>query len=212
MVYAFARACRGCRLQPDVVPPDKGLWYGHIPGYISRRSLHAYKIQGPEKRHDDAGHRGAAFIGNIFVYVLDLTLMRYWIVVVSKEHIARGVAGGFMQANHGKPGPLKRMSVSDWVVCYSPKQSYSGNEMCQAFTAIGQVADDNVYQYKMADDFIPYRRNIDYCKCAETPIAPLIEHLDFIKNKAAWGYQFRFGFFEIPGHDFELIKSVMVSG
>jgi len=34
--------------------------------------------------------------------------MRYWIVVVSKDHIARGVAGGFMQANHGKEGPLKR--------------------------------------------------------------------------------------------------------
>ncbi len=137
--------------------------------------------------------------------------MKYWIVVVSKDHIARGVAGGFMQANHGKQGPLKRMAVDDWVICYSPKQSYTGNELCKAFTAIGQVADDAVYQHKMADDFIPYRRNISYYDCNDAPIIPLIDQLDFIKNKSSWGYPFRFGFFEIPQNDFELIKTNMVN-
>lgn len=39
--------------------------------------------------------------------------MHYWIVIVSKDHIKRGVEGGFMQANHGKQGPLKRMAVGD---------------------------------------------------------------------------------------------------
>jgi hypothetical protein len=77
--------------------------------------------------------------------------MQFWIVVVSKDHISNGVAGGFMQANHGKPGPLKRMATGDWVITYSPKQSYSGNELCQAFTALGQVADENVYQHQMTD-------------------------------------------------------------
>ena len=136
--------------------------------------------------------------------------MKYRIVVVSKDHIARGVAGGFIQANHGKPEPLKRMSVDDWVICYSPKQSYGGNEPCQAFTAIGQEADAEVYQHKMTEDFTPYRCNISYHKCTETPIVPLIEQLDFIKNKKSWGYQFRFGFFEIPEDDFKLIKERMV--
>jgi predicted RNA-binding protein len=138
--------------------------------------------------------------------------MQYWIVVVSKDHIARGVAGGFIQANHGKEGPLKRMSAGDWVICYSPKQSYGGNQVLQAFTALGQVEDDKVYQHKMTDDFIPYRRNIKYYDCKETPIAPLIDQLSFIKNKSSWGYQFRFGFFEIPEVDFELIKTKMVAG
>lgn len=136
--------------------------------------------------------------------------MRYWIVVVSKDHIARGVAGGFMQANHGKPGPLKRMSPGDGVICYSPKQSYTGKEALQAFTAVGEVADDKVYQHKMSDDFIPYRRNINWHPGKEVSIAPLIEQLDFIKDKKAWGYAFRFGFFEIPERDFKLINSLMV--
>ena len=137
--------------------------------------------------------------------------MRYWIVVVSKDHIARGVSGGFIQANHGKLGPLKRMAVGDWVICYSPKKNYTGNEPLQAFTAIGQVAGEEVYQHKMSDDFIPYRRNIKYLDCKETPIAPLIEYLDFIKNKSAWGYQFRFGFFDIPEGDFNLIKRELIN-
>lgn len=136
--------------------------------------------------------------------------MKYWIVVVSKDHIARGVEGGFMQANHGKAAPLKRMDIGDGVVFYSPKKTYGGNEVLQAFTAIGEVADDKIYQHKMADDFIPYRRNINYFKCQETPIAPLINELDFIENKTSWGYKFRFGFFEIPEGDYELIRSAMV--
>ena len=136
--------------------------------------------------------------------------MQYWIVVVSKDHIARGIAGGFIQANHGKPGPLKRMAVNDWVICYSPKQSYGGDELCQAFTTIGQVADDEVYQHKMTEDFTPYRRNVRYYPCNETSILPLINDLNFIVNKKSWGYPFRFGFFEIPQHDFELIRSKML--
>jgi hypothetical protein len=136
--------------------------------------------------------------------------MRYWIVVASKDHIARGVTGGFIQANHGKPGPLKRMSAGDGVICYSPRQNYSSNEVLQAFTAIGHVAGNEVYQHKMAEDFNPYRRNIEWLKCKETLIAPLINQLDFIKNKTSWGYQFRLGFFEIPEGDFKLISEKMV--
>jgi hypothetical protein len=136
---------------------------------------------------------------------------RYWIVVTSKDHIASGVAGGFMQANHGKQGPLKRMSVNDWVICYSPKLTYVGKEPLQAFTAIGQITNKEIYQFKMSENFIPYRRDISWKKCAEVPIQPLINDLDFIDNKQSWGYKFRFGFFEIPEHDFKLIKSKMLT-
>ncbi|SDS87253.1 EVE domain-containing protein [Mucilaginibacter mallensis] len=135
---------------------------------------------------------------------------RYWIVVVSKDHITRGVKGGFMQANHGKSSSLKKMHTGDWVIVYSPKQTYSGDKALQAFTAIGQVKDEELYQYKMSEDFIPYRRNVNYYDCSETPIAPLINQLDFIENKNSWGYRFRFGFFELGEKDFELISSHML--
>jgi hypothetical protein len=34
--------------------------------------------------------------------------------------------------------------------------------------------------------------------------------LDFIKNKKAWGYPFRFGFFEISENDFNRITEKML--
>jgi len=135
---------------------------------------------------------------------------RYWIVVISKDHIANGVKGGFMQANHGKSSSLKKLRTGDWVIVYSPKQTYSGDKALQAFTAIGQVKDEELYQYKMSEDFIPYRRNVTYHECKEIPIAPLINQLNFIDNKKSWGYRFRFGFFELDEIDFELISSHML--
>jgi len=136
---------------------------------------------------------------------------KYYIVVVSKDHVLNGVKGGFMQANHGKAPSLKKLRKDDWVIFYSPKQSYSGNEPLQAFTAIGQVKDEELYLHKMTEDFIPYRRNVNFYDCTETPIAPLINHLDFIENKKIWGFKFRFGFFGIQQHDFELIMEEMLT-
>jgi predicted RNA-binding protein len=135
---------------------------------------------------------------------------KYWIAAVSKEHTMRGVAGSFMQVCHGKQAPLKRMKKGDYLLVYSSKISMEGNEKCQAFTAVGQVKDDDVYQFQMAENFIPYRRNIDFLDCVESPIIPLINDLEFISNKKSWGYPFRFGFFEIKEHDFNLITSKML--
>ena len=82
---------------------------------------------------------------------------KYWIVVASKDHVMRGVSGGFMQANHGKQAPLKRMTPGDWVIFYSPKQVLENDEKCQAFTAIGQLSDDKIYQVTMSENFAPFR-------------------------------------------------------
>ena len=85
-----------------------------------------------------------------------------------------------------------------------------GDQKCQSFTAIGQTMDEDVYQFKMTENFIPFRRNIKFHECQETSILPLIEDLEFIKNKKSWGYPFRFGFFEINENDFNLISSQML--
>lgn len=140
-----------------------------------------------------------------------MSTKKYWITVVSKDHAMRGVAGGFMQACHGKEAPLKRMKPNDQVIFYSPKISMSGDEKCQAFTAIGEVCDEAVYPFEMSKDFIPFRRNIKFSNCAELPILPLIEDLNFIQNKKSWGYPFRFGFLEIGEEDFTLISSGMLN-
>jgi len=48
---------------------------------------------------------------------------RYWIGVVSQDHVANAVAHGFVQLNHGKSEPLERMQPGDGFAFYSPRES-----------------------------------------------------------------------------------------
>lgn len=128
----------------------------------------------------------------------------------SRDHVLKGVCGGFAQLCHGKEAPLKKMSVGDWIIYYSSKESLNENTPYQKFTAIGRVVDDKVFQFDMGNGFIPFRRNIVFINCSETSIHPLIPHLSFIKNKKHWGYPFRFGYLEINEQDFKLISNQMI--
>ena len=136
--------------------------------------------------------------------------MKYWIIVASKDHLQRGLAGGFIQANHGKAAPLKRMHQDDWVIFYSPKLEFDKPEKLQCFTAIGKLTDENIYQHDMGDGFVPFRRNIQFFPSNDVSILPLINDLSFIKDKTHWGAPFRFGVLQIPEQDFQLIASYML--
>lgn len=136
--------------------------------------------------------------------------VRYWVGVASQDHVARGVAGGFCQLCHGKAAPLRRMSRGDWIVYYSPKVRLDGDELCQQFTAIGQVAGNDVYVFEMAPRFAPFRRDIRFLEARGTPIRPLVEQLSFIRDPKRWGYAFRFGHLEMSRQDFELIAAQML--
>lgn len=135
---------------------------------------------------------------------------RYWIGVVSASHVSRGVQGGFAQLCHGKSGPLRRMRQGDWLIYYSPRTEMGKGEPLQAFTAIGQVQDDEVYEYRMSDTFVPFRRNIRYTKSKVTKIGGLLDRLSFTRGNKNWGYSFRFGHLEISREDFEVIAGVML--
>ena len=133
---------------------------------------------------------------------------KYWIAVASADHARKGGAG-FMQVNHGKKAPLQRLSPGDCVVYYSPTETFRGTDRLQAFTLIGRVRDDELYVGQMGGDFTPWRRNVDYADSHDAPIAPLLDRLDFTRGNRNWGYQMRFGLFEISAHDFHAIAEAM---
>lgn len=135
--------------------------------------------------------------------------MRYWVAVASKEHVMRGVEGGFAQVCHGKAGPLKQMQAGDWIVYYSPTLRFGEKEPCRAFTAVGLIEAGRPYPFRMSEDFIPYRRNVRFLPAGDAPIVPLIEKLSFIGDKAKWGFPFRRGCFSISESDFKLIALQM---
>ncbi|MCW3058629.1 MAG: hypothetical protein JWQ02_450 [Capsulimonas sp.] len=134
---------------------------------------------------------------------------RYWIGVVSRSHVERGVEGGFAQLCHGKAAPLRQMSVGDWLVYYSPKTDMPDGAPLQAFTAIGQVVGEETYEFAMSPDFVPFRRDIAYKTSKAAPIQPLLSQLSFIHDVKRWGYAFRAGRLEMTHEDFERIAQAM---
>ena len=133
----------------------------------------------------------------------------HWLGVVSRSHVLLGVKDGFIQLNHGKKAPLQKFCAGDGLVIYSPRTEYPDGEPLQAFTAIGTIVSGEVYQIEMAPDFKPYRISVQFSRCKEAPIKPLIEELSFIKSKTHWGAAFRFGQLKIPANDFALIAEAM---
>lgn len=133
----------------------------------------------------------------------------FWIGVVSREHVLKGVAGGFAQLGHGKRAPLARLRAGDGFIYYSPRVSYPDGEPCQRFTAIGVVQTGEVYQHDMGGGFVPFRIDVAYLPCREAPIQPLIPRLSFVKDKTRWGAAFRFGVLRVPPRDFALIAKHM---
>jgi len=135
-------------------------------------------------------------------------MTKYWIAVASAEHARKGKAG-FMQVNHGKRAPLQRIRAGDGVTYYSPAETIGGKDRLQSFTTIGRVRDEELYQGIMGGDFTPWRRHVDYVDAAEAPITPLLNTLEFTRGNRNWGYQMRFGLFQISEHDFRTIAEAM---
>ncbi len=134
---------------------------------------------------------------------------RCWIAVASANHVARGREGGFMQVNHGKAAPLKRIKPDDLVAYYSPVTVYGGTEKLRAFTALGRVKEGEPYHGDMGGGFKPFRRDVDWFKAEQAAIEPLLERLDFTRGKKSWGYQFRFGLFAVSENDMGIIARAM---
>lgn len=133
----------------------------------------------------------------------------HWIAVASAEHVRRGRTEGFMQVNHGKAAPLRRVKPGDGIVYYSPSTVLGEKDGLQAFTAVGTVREGDPYQGDMGSGFTPFRRDVEWAKASETPIKPLLDRLEFTVGKSNWGYQLRFGLFPISAGDFALIAEAM---
>lgn len=133
----------------------------------------------------------------------------YWVGVASHEHVRRGVAGSFCQLCHGKRWPLERTLPGDRIVYYSPREAMRGGAAVQAFTAIGAILEGEPYAFDMGGGFVPIRRDVRYLEATPAAIQPLLQVLSFTRDRSAWGYVFRRGFFGMTAHDYAHIAQAM---
>ena len=136
--------------------------------------------------------------------------MKAWLGVVSRAHVQRGLAGGFAQVCHGKAAPLRRMERGDWLVSYSPTEEMGGTPL-RVFTAIGEVQDDEVFQFDMGGGFVPYRRRIRYVPASEVALQVLQPRLELCASPS-WGMALRRGHLPLSVKDFTLIATAMSAG
>ncbi len=134
----------------------------------------------------------------------------FWIGSATRDHVLRGVEGGFCQLGHGRPEALRRMCRGDWIAYYSGRDSWESGTPCQRFTAIGRIAGEDVYQVTVDKQFHPFRRDVRFCRAREIEIQPLIPKLSFIKNKKHWGLPFRRGYLQVSESDFRRVAEEML--
>ncbi|MBS0219879.1 MAG: EVE domain-containing protein [Proteobacteria bacterium] len=134
--------------------------------------------------------------------------MRNWLAVASADHVRLGRRLGFVQISHGRAAPLRRVQPGDRIVCYSPTDSFRGNDRLQAFTAIGTVRAGAIYQAETPGGFRPHRRAVDWHDATEIPVAVVQNGLEFSRGKN-WGYRLRSGLAEISDRDMAMIAEAM---
>lgn len=130
---------------------------------------------------------------------------RHFVAVAAADAVDAGKAGGYVEINRGQAGPLERLRDGDVVLYYSPRHAEGGPPL-QAFTALA-VVDGALHQADTPDK--PFRRAARYRDVQPAPIRPLIDVLDFIRNKAHWGAPLRFGFVQVSNSDFARIAQAL---
>jgi hypothetical protein len=140
-----------------------------------------------------------------------MTNHRNWIAVACAEHVARGLEFGGMQVCHGKGAPLRRLHAGDRVAYYSPTTAMGGRDKRHAFTAVGIVRDERVYEVDMGGGFRPFRRDVLWRPSVEAPIHNLLERLELTRGKRNWGYAFRYGLLSVLDDDMDAILEAMTS-
>lgn len=146
--------------------------------------------------------------------------MKYWIAVVSRDHVAKGVEEGICQVCHGSQSAVSSMKEGDWIIYVSPHhhhvKSLENNETLHIeesayqFVALGRIKDEHIYQKELFPGFSPFCRDAEYVdKIGEVPFDPLKHEFDFFKDNCSLELVLRRGLFEVSFHDFQRIRDAM---
>jgi hypothetical protein len=136
-------------------------------------------------------------------------MTNYWIGVASRDHVRRGVEGGFCQLSHGKASPLRRLATGDRLIYYSPRERMGDGDPVQSFTAIGEIVEGEPEPFDMGRGIVAYRRAVNFHAASDAPIRPLLPLLSFTRDRPNWGMVFRRGLFAVEKADHDIIAKAM---
>jgi len=70
-------------------------------------------------------------------------MTKYFLIVASKDHVLKGVKGGFAQAGHGRKDLMSKPSKGDWLVYYSSKDKFENGKPLQNLRLSGRLLTKN---------------------------------------------------------------------
>ncbi|MGC3993342.1 MAG: EVE domain-containing protein [Propionicimonas sp.] len=132
-----------------------------------------------------------------------------WISTISLNHVYRGIAGGFIEADDGAHSRLERLQAGDRIAFYSPRTDHPDGDPLQQFTAWGVVTGAEAARVELGRGPHPWRRAVRYEPSVPVPVRELVDRLGFVPDATHWGLPFRRGLFRIPDADFDVIVEAM---
>lgn len=119
-------------------------------------------------------------------------MRKYWLGVAVRDHVMRGVDGGFAQLGHGKESAIRALGQGDILIYYASRERLDGGAPVRAFVAMGEVVTPEPYRAQQGEGFCPWRHDMRYFEAREAPIHPLLEELDFTRGRGRhWGMAVR---------------------
>ena len=130
-----------------------------------------------------------------------------WLAVACAEHVERAVGLDVAQVHHGRRAGLDRMRPGEVLVYWSPARRRGDTVALRQFTAVGTVADDEVWQ---ADEgaFRPFRRRVRYLPSRSLPLADVRDRLA-LTSQPTWGQQLRRGLVRLDERDVAVLVDAM---
>ncbi len=139
-------------------------------------------------------------------------MARYFLGIAERIHSQMCMEAGVVVLGIKGPAGVKKLSPGDHVVYYSPKTEPDG-ETLQAFTAIGEVVGEDIYERDFGGGHPLWVRNMEWRTDAEeASIRPLLESLSWIKKPKNWGFYMRGSSRKITGKDYAIIAGAMLGG
>ncbi len=121
--------------------------------------------------------------------------------MASLEHARRGLAGGFIMANHGKRAPLARMNAGDRILVYSPKTAFPDGRPFHAIGIVGSITGTEPEPSPIIAG--GFRRAADLREIEPIPLAAVRDYLPTSR--------LRFGCFELSEDSAEAIWQMVNS-
>lgn len=133
---------------------------------------------------------------------------RFWVHIVSLDHVRQSVAGAFIQSSQGEKDRLAALSRRDYVVFYSPRTKFRKGKPLQEFSALGMVEDGEPYRVQGGQGDL-WQCHMTYLDAQPVSLQSLVDDLAFIPDKERWELPYSRGLFEIEQGDFLNIARAM---